>query len=365
MAALSVLSIIFGISIVFGTLNDVFQSVVVPRAVGRRYRYSSYLWRGTWRLWPILAWRVHPENERKREDFLAAFAPVTLIVMIAMWGAFLALGYGSIVWGLRDHMSPHNESYGSSIYFAATSILTLGFGDIVPEGPWVRFLAVCAGASGLCVVSITTAFLFALFGAFQQREAFVLRLGARAGSPPSGVGLLAIAGYADLCDDLENVMKEAQMWVATLMETHLAYPVLAFFRSSHNDESWIGALGTLLDASVLMMTTIEGRAGQARILYNIGRHATADLCRYFSLAGSSRTPGVEREEFDRACDRILAAGFTLKNRDEAWKHFSDLRGAYAGELNALSRLFIIPPLQWVGDRSLLMPPLPHAYAQKP
>ena len=73
------------------------------------------------------------------------------------------------------------------LYFAGTSLLTIGFGDIVGRGALPRFVSMLAALAGLSFLSILTAFLFALFGSFQQRETFVVTVGARAGAPPSGV----------------------------------------------------------------------------------------------------------------------------------------------------------------------------------
>jgi len=110
------------------------------------------------------------------------------------------------------------------------------------------------------------------------------------------------------------------------------------------------------------MTTVQGaRNGQARLLYNIGRHATHDLSRYFRLQSSDETPGIDRAEFDLACDRLRNAGFALHDLDEAWARFSSLRSAYAGHLNSMTRFLEIPPLQWIGDRSpLKVTATPHA-----
>ena len=115
------------------------------------------------------------------------------------------------------------------------------------------------------------------------------------------------------------------------MESHLAYPMLAFFRSSHDDQSWIGTLGTLLDAATLMMTTIDGvRDGQARIFYNVGRHATRDLSQYFRV-------GIDRKTASASSARSSTTPATgsrrpdirLRDRDEAWTRFSGLRSGYA------------------------------------
>jgi len=343
------------IVLIAATLSDVFQSVIVPRAVGRRLRLSSYFWKTMWWLWPRLAWKLYPNDEEHREDLLALFAPATLILMLAFWILLLIFAYGGLFWAMREQMRPSLHTYWAAVYYAGASFTTIGYGDIVARTGLARAVSLCAGASGLGVVSITTAYLFALFGTFQTREQFVVMVGARAGSPPSGVGMVAIAGFADNRDDLASTLRDGQRWIASVIESHLAYPALAYFRSSHDYESWIGTLGTLLDASVLLTTTVRDATGEARITYTLGRHAAHDLAKYFLQENAENTPGVDRSEFDRACERLIDAGFTLHDRDQAWERFSKLRSTYAHDLNALARAFQIPPLQWVGDRTLIAP----------
>jgi nitrate reductase NapE component len=358
----NILSILIGFLFIFAALNDVFQSVIVPRAVGRRYRISFVVWRFLWRLWPTIGWAAY-RDEDKREDFLALFAPFTLVLLLFIWAVCLIVGYGFVFWAFRGGFAPPIHTLGQAIYFSGTSALTIGYGDIVGRTGPPRFFSVLAALSGLSVLSVTTAYLFLLFGSFQAREIFIVTVGARAGTPPSGVNLLTIAKYADAVDDLPRLLIDAQRWLAQVMESHLAYPVLAFFRSSHDYESWIGTMGTLLDAATLLMTTIEGsRNGQARLTYNLGRHATHDLVHYFRLESGEETAGIGQDEYERACDRLVNAGYTLHDRAEAWKRFSELRSSYAGHLNSMARFFEIPPLQWIGDRSPLpkVTGLPHA-----
>lgn len=349
---INILSMATGIFIVVLTLSDAFQVVIVPRATGRRFRISFYLWREVWRIWPDLSWRLYPQNADAREELLAIFAPLMLVVLLAAWVALLITGFALMLYALRSNVAPSNASFGTMLYFAGSSMLTIGFGDVVGRDLAPRFVSILAALAGLSLLSMSTAFLFAIFGSFQQRETFVVTVAARAGSPPSGVNLLCIAGYSLTRDDLPRVMIEAQRWAAQVMESHLAYPVLAYFRSSHDDQSWIGTLGTLLDAATLLMTTMDGmKDGQARIMYNVGRHATHDLTEYFRISGADESAGIERSEFESACDRLVAAGYALRDRDEAWKHFAQLRAAYATHLSDLARFFQIPPIAWVGDRS--------------
>ncbi len=348
----NILSMAAGVIVVVATISDIFQVVVVPRATGRRFRISFFVWRWAWHVWPAVAWRMFPEDTDRREETLAVFAPFMLIGLLGVWVALLIFGFAFLLWGFRAGLTPPNMSFGTLLYFAGTSLLTIGFGDVVGRTAGPRLVSILAALAGLSLLSITTAYLFAIFGSFQQRETFVVTVGARAGTPPSGVNLLAIAGYSMTRDDLPALMMEAQRWSAQVMESHLAYPVLAFFRSSHDDQSWIGTLGTLLDAATLLMTTIEdGKQGQARIMYNVGRHATHDLARYFRVGAADESAGIERSEFDHACDRLIAAGYALRDRDEAWSRFANLRSTYASHLNKLARFFQIPPIAWIGDRS--------------
>ncbi len=343
-----------GVLLIASSLNDVFQSVIVPRAVGRRYRPSFYLSRLLWRIWPRLVRRFHPNDEDRREDLLAIYAPLYLVASLSLWALLLLFGYGMIFWALRGQVRPPLGSFVDALYFSGTSFFTIGFGDFVGDTGWTRLLSLAAGASGFGVISTTTAYLFAIFGAFQAREQFVVTIGARAGSPPSGVGLLTVAAHAGTLDGLPIVMRDAQPWCATVMETHLAYPILAYFRSSHDYESWVGTLGTLLDAATLMMTTIECNPGEARILYNIGRHAAHDLANYFRLASNDpHDPQITRVQYEEARTRLMHAGLALHDADRAWEAFSRLRGAYASHLNALALFFDIPRLQWVGGSPLL------------
>jgi Ion channel len=351
------LCVIGGLFLIWVALRDIFLSVVLPRAVDRRLRLSAAVNRGLWRFWKLLAKAYHAED--RREAFLGMFAPFTLMAELALWVVVLVWGFGTLLYGLPNAFHG-TVTYPSALYFAGASLLTIGYGDITPAGNWARLAALAAGASGLAVVALTASFLFSIFGAFRRRESFVVALGARAGSPPSGVGLLAIAGYTSLYGDLSAVFRDGQAWAAELMESHLAYPILAYFRSSHDYESWVTTLGTLLDAATLLMTAVEPSsaperstvAGQARIFFNVGRHAAHDLTHSYGLGPASNV-GVDRAAFEHACDRLSQAGFPIRDRGTAWQQFCDLRAVYAAHLQALSGWLAVPALRWGADHSLV------------
>ena len=349
---LEIAAAVAGAFLIWTALRDVFQSVIVPRAVDRRFRISYYLSRIMWYVWPRIGWRIRDDD--KREDFLGTYAPFALVFLFSSWVLVLVLGYGLIFWSIHDQLHPQPVNLWTAMYFAGTTMLTIGFGDYVGNTGLARALSLAAGASGLSVVAVVTAFLFAVFGSFQRREVFVTFLGSRAGSPPSGLGLLRVHAESAMLGDLPQLFMQGQQWTAEVMESHLAYPILAFFRSSHDYESWIGTLGTLLDAATLLMTASQDKRqhGQARIMYSIGRHLVHDFVNYFGLRANDGI-GIERYEFVQARLRLAELGLQLEDEEASWIAFSELRSAYAPGLSAMAHFWRIPPLQWIGDRSLV------------
>ncbi len=344
------LSLALGLALVALMLADVFQSVLLPRPARRRYRPSASISVYSWRLW--LAYAMRRDDNDQREELLGAWAPLAMTMFLAVWVGGLVLGWGLVFWGLGSEIHPVPD-FGTALYFAGTSLLTIGFGDVVATHGVARAFAVCAGASGFATVAVVTTFLFSVFGAFQRREVFVVMLGQRAGAPPSGVKLLRMYARLHLTDELGDLFKVGQMWTAEIMESHLAYPVLPYFRSTHDYESWVAALGALLDAATLLISSVEGiHCGEAEFMHGLGRHLTHDFADYFHLEFDGEV-GVERAEFDLACAELAELGLRVRNADAAWPLFVQLRRTYASQLNAMARYWRIPPAQWVGDRSAI------------
>jgi hypothetical protein len=238
-----------------------------------------------------------------------------------------------------------------SFYVAAG--LMVGLVDFAATGPVIRVIAVLEAATGLALVAVVISLLFSLYASFQRREALIITLDALAGAPPSGVVMLENSLRYDMINHLDETFDEWKVWSAEVLESHLAYPMLAYFRSSHDNESWVSAIGALLDAAVLVLTTVEDvPRGPAKLMYNAGTHLVEDLSWFFRTSHLHEV-GIERFEFDQACDRLAEAGYTLTDREIAWTKFSDLRAAYAIPLNDMGRYWSIPPALWIGDRSYL------------
>jgi hypothetical protein len=350
---LGALAIAAGVAIVAFNLFDVFVSVILPRQSQVWWRASVRLVRSSWPLWKRVAGRI--ADIERREDFLGVYAPLMLVAFLFLWGFACIVGYGLVLYGLRTQLRPVAD-LGEALYLSGTSFLTIGYGDIVPKGGLARVVGIAAGASGFAVIAIVTSFLFALFAAFAAREHFVVSLSARAGSPPSGVTLLESYARYGVADDLDDLFEDGMQWAAMVLESHIAYPILAYFRSSHDYESWIAALGALLDAATLKIALVDdGPPRHAKFFLTLGLHLTRDVGSYFRLSGEHH-PGVERAEFEEAHARLSEAGLKLRDPGDAWRQFAEIRGSYAPALDAMATYWNIPPAQWIGDRSYLRDP---------
>lgn len=345
---LDVLSFLIGVVVVWLALADLFVSVVVPRPAYGRTGPISLIVRWGWRLWCLIGGRLLSID--KREGMLGSFAPLALLVGLATWVVMLIVGFGLMLWSLRLQIHPMPADLGTAIYFSAVSLLTIGFGDVVPAGGLARVVVLFEAGTGLGVVALTVSLLFSLYANFQKREVMVITLDALAGVPPSGVVLLENSMRLDMMDHLSDVLDEWKVWAAEVLESHLAYPILNYFRSSHDNESWVSALGAVLDASTLLLTTVdEGARGPAKLMYEVGTHLVEDLSHFFNFPHEHEV-GVERFEFDQARETLAEAGYRLRPADEAWAQFAGKRERYAAPLNAMAAYWEIPPSRWIGDR---------------
>jgi hypothetical protein len=347
-----------GLLVVAAVLLDVFQSVVTPRPAAGRLRVTRYLVRT---LWPVVRWlALRGPMMRRREGLLGSFGPAVVLIQLVTWVLLLILGYGLVLNALHDQVRPPSPDLPTSIYMAGTSLLTIGFGDYVATTAVARAVTLAAGATGLGVFALVVTFLFSLYGAFQRREVAVVSLEAAAGAPPSGVSLLESYATAGIVADLPRLFQSWQAWSAEVLDSHLAYPVLTYFRSSHDNDSWIGSLGAIMDAATLMLTTVDyegdpvlrAAKGWARLSKAVGGHCIEDLTIAFGLP-DGRYVGVELEEYREARARLFKIGYPLRPEADGWIAFQHLRSEYAGRINALARHFASPPAQWIGDRSPL------------
>ena len=349
---LGILEGLVGGLLVVIVLLDIFNSVIVPRPTVRGTLLSRSIIRPGWRAWRAMGTRVKAPS--KRESMLAIFPPMALVLILISWVILEAAGYGLIIHALRGDFQPRPPGIIGSTYISAASLFGVGQNTFIPAGRAARVVIPIVNATGLATVALVITFLFSLYANFQKREAQVVTLDARAGAPPSGVTLLETYAQLEMLGRLPDTFVRWEIWSAEVLDSHLAYPILTYFRSSHDNESWISALGAVLDAASLLVSTVDSiPAGEAKMMVGMGAHLVEDISNQFNLSHDDGV-GVERGEFEDARQRLAEAGYTLKgDADAAWAKFTKMRGVYASRLNAMAQAWATPPAQWIGDRSTL------------
>jgi hypothetical protein len=348
----SIVATVFGVIILWVVFLDAFETVVLPRRVLRHFRLTAWFYRRTWIPWRGVARRIKPVS--RQQNFLGYFGPLSLILLLGFWASGLILGFALIQYGIGGHEQLNKEplTFGRIIYHSGETFFTLGYGDIVPTSGGARALSVLEAGMGFAFLGVVIGYIPVVYASFSRREIQISMLDARAGSPPSAAELLLrLAGRSDDpgVDQkvLDEVLREWERWSAELLESHISYPVLSFFRSQHSNQSWVGALTTMLDVSSLILTGIQGvHPGQAKLTFAMARHAAVDLAqvvnaRYDSTA-AERLPDAELKALQEA---LAAAGLRLRSDDYARDKLTKLRSMYEPYVHSTGRnlMLTLPP----------------------
>ncbi|HTC56757.1 MAG TPA: ion channel [Candidatus Sulfotelmatobacter sp.] len=351
----SIPAIIFGVVIICVVLQDAFETVVLPRRVTRQFKLTAWFLRRTWIPWKKIA--AHIQTSSLQQSFLGYFGPLSLITLLIFWAASLIMGFALLQYGIGGHEQLGNEpiTFARIIYHSGETFFTLGYGDIVPTSSLARALSVLEAGMGFAFLGVVIGYLPVVYSSFSRREIQISMLDARAGSPPTAAELLVrLAGTSEnpaAIDQavLDGCLRDWERWAGELLESHISYPVLSFFRSQHSNTSWLGTLQTMLDVTSLLITGVDGiHRGQARVTFAMARHAAVDLAqmvnaRYDPLAPERLTDAG----FDTLRDTLAAAGLKLQGTEAARQKLTNLRAMYEPYLHSMARnlMVALPPWQ--------------------
>ena len=338
---MSLLAGIAGGVLVAVVLWDAFETIVLPRRVTRRVRLTRFFYRATWRPFAASARFVHAGG--RREAYLGFYGPLSLLLLLVLWAAALVLGFGLLQYAAAP------GSFTTDVYISGTTFFTLGLGDVAPRGTFARVLTVVESGLGFGFLAIVIGYFPVLYQAFSRREVSISLLDARAGSPPSAAELLRRHAGPGGAAALEQLLRDWERWAAEVLETHLSYPLLAYFRSQHTNQSWLAALTTVLDTSALVMVGVEGAcARQARLTFAMARHAVVDLTQVFAtppaLDPVDRLPPTALARLESALAEVELPRVTAGLKDGK---LPEVRRSYEPYVAALSRYLLLPLPEWV------------------
>ncbi len=358
------LSAVLGTLIIAFVLWDAFETILLPRRIPSRLRLSRIVLKILWQAWSAVGRRIGKRN--RRENFLSLYALLSLIGLLIVWAAGLIVGFAALhqACGSRLASTTGPIDLRTDLYMSGTTFFTLGLGDVSPMSAAARVITVIEAGTGFGFLALVLAYLPVLYQAFSRRESRITMLDEWAGSPPSAAVILKRCfesrnpGAA-----LDALLKDWELAAAEILESHLSYPILAFFRSQHDNQSWLASMSTILDTCVLAIVGVKGiDRFQARLTFAICRHTLVDVSQ--NLPPLSR-PGTRRRGADgapvsadqdpaRAIEGLSelrawlgGAGLALEQTAEADRKLIELRGLYLPYVRALSELLLMPLPSWL------------------
>jgi hypothetical protein len=339
---LQLVEVVAGLALVVVTLADAIGTLVAARGLSGRWRLTRQFYWVSWRAWRSVGRRL---SLRRREGFLSLYAPLTLLSLLAVWLVGLLVGFSLLYLAGRNSLQGES-GYLSLLYYSGTCLFTLGFGDILPTVGILRLAALVEAATGLVTMALAISYLPVLYGAYGRRESRLLTLDDPSGKRIEPTALIRIWAPGGDTDRLYRFFGEWENWTADILESHVSYPMLALFRSQHRGQSWITALGVVLDAAVLTCATVPGaELREPYFMYRRGRRALHEIVRRLPQS-YAKQGALERFQFDVAYSRPPATGLPLRDPDEGWERLLEYRSTYATSLQALIDYLLAPAGFW-------------------
>ena len=338
---------ILGLLLLFVTLWDAFETIILPRRVTRSFRLVRIFYLVSWRIWSTVSLWLRPA--KKRESYLSYFGPLSLLILFAVWALTLIGSFSVIHWAIGSALLPSGQpgTFRTDLYMSGSTFFTLGLGDVLPQTRTARIVTISEAGVGFGFLAIVISYLPTLYGAFSQRELNISLLDARAGSPPTAAELLRRHAHFSNMDVITQLLRDWEIWSAQLMESHLSYPVLCYFRSQHDNQSWLAAFTVVLDVSSLIISYGSGLAKwQAQMTFAISRHAIVDIAEVLRV--HPVPPEMNRlppENLQKVRTLLLECG-TPRCNDAGDAKLKELRGMYEAYLNGLSSRLLMPLPTW-------------------
>ncbi|MGA7830632.1 MAG: potassium channel family protein [Terracidiphilus sp.] len=341
-----------GVVCLFAVLLDAFQTIILPRRATGRFRLTRIFYVLTWTPWVFIGKRLH--NPRRRESFFSYYGPMSLIFLLAVWAGSMVVGFALIFYSLGSPFNDAAQGPGlrSDLYVSGTTIFTLGLGDVTPRSAWARELVILEAGTGLGFLAVVMGYFPVLYGAFSRREVSISLLDARAGSPPTAAELMRRHSYEGGESALALLLVEWERWSAELLESHISYPLLCYFRSQHNNQSWISALTAVLDTTALLIADVQGNeARQAQLTFAMARHAIVDLAQIFSLPPVKVDPDrLSLDRYEQLYDLLCKSGVSVCRDGHSYERLRDIRALYEGYAEALAGYLRMPLPPWIADQ---------------
>lgn len=351
---MSFLAVVVGVFMVVAVIADMVNTLVSTRTSLSRWWLSSVLYRRMWQLLRAVASQIRSEGAR--EALLATYAPVSVLLLLVAWVTQQVIGFGLIWWGVGGVDGA--EGLFDAIYYSGVVYFTLGFGELVPSASVPRIGALVEAMSGVLTTALVIGYLPSLYSAYSERERKLMTLddGLEQRITPTNL-LLSRAPTGDV-NDVLRFFEDWEDWVANVLETHTAFPMLRVFRSKAPGQNWVTALGLLCDTALQcqMIAGARDRAPywmlrQAVVLFNELTRGV-DLTEYrkrLDTTYAEMQSSIENGEdnlFQDLHATLVESGFEMCDLATARRESLELRRLYDAQMEFLIDNLMCPRGFW-------------------
>jgi hypothetical protein len=338
-------ALVGGLLVILLVVVDAAGTLLVTQGRAGWWRPTRLLYASTWPGWRYLAHRL-PDNARER--FLSLYGPLSILLLFIFWLAALLVGWALLYFGVNGVAGAGgSHDFASLVYFSASALVTAGLAGPAPAVAGIRAAMLVEALTGLFTVVLFIAYLPGVFAAYNRREARLLTLDDPSGRRITPVAVLTLnapdGDLGRLCDFFAGW----ELWVADVLESHTAYPVLSFFRSRHPGQSWATALAALIDAAALACAVVPGAEEREPLyMYRRGRRAVHEISSGLGVPAGLGAGILERDRLRLAYSRLVAATLPARDFEDAWRRLQALNREHAPPLEALLDFLAAPRTFW-------------------
>jgi hypothetical protein len=173
-----------------------------------------------------------------------------------------------------------------------------------------------------------------------------------AGSPPTATALLTRHAHCESIVGLQELLHEWESWFAPVLESHLSYPMLSYYRSQHDNESWIAGLAAIMDTcAVILVGLHEVSTFQARVTFAAARLALVEVNRALRLSPEVHAENrLTSSEFNDTKADLVAAGLAFTDAENAEERLVEFRATYEPFLAGLAGHLLLHVPSWIAPK---------------
>lgn len=317
-------------------------TLVVTQGETAPWRPTRIWYQTTWRAARTLAVRVLPR--RAADLLLRVYPAASLLGLLLLWLAGLALGWALVYRGMGATLEGAHD-FGDDVYQSGITLLSPG--QLSGAASGVRLLSLLETVTGLGTIALLISYLPALYGAYSRREARLLTLDDPTGGRITPARVIAVHAPGGDLSHFHDFCGEWEMWMAEVLESHVSYPMLALFRSQHEGQSWITALGVVTDAATLACACVVAEEdGAAYFLHRRGRRAIVEVARRLHVRDTEVRSWLNRDAFEFAWEQLGTIRLPLRDKEEAYERLETLRLSYGDRLQQLIDYLVAPHGFW-------------------